>query len=1131
MSEHIQIGRKRNSRPTIGVFTLEWAQQGGQAFEVWQGMVAAAQDLDLNLLCFAGGSLHQWGQGRNQRQILAQLAVPELFDGIVTFEWWSSREAFERFYEYFRPLPVVNVMRFFEGYPGVGIDNYQDMLMLLSHLIEVHGCRRIAYTTGWANTPTQETRYRAYQDALARYGLPFDPALVLQHEYVGPGGSGEGLVHSMMDDLGLIPGKGFDAIVGFNDDIALETLHALQVRGVRVPYDVAVVGIDDIAAAQISTPPLTTLSVSRYEMGYKAVELLLAQIEGKHVPMQTVLPSRLMARRSCGCLPDYIRQAGEIPVARRAPEQSFADAWMARRDQVLAEMIRAVETAGATPVDRWAERLLDAFYAQLTGVSTDEFLPLLDDLLRHEVENARPVLPWQLVLSSLRRYMLQCLSDADNEILGRAAASLGQAQALLQEMEHLAQARVQSRALQYAELLRSMSQALTTAPTSEALIDELVQWLPRLGIKQCYLSVYQDSNSPLDRSRLLLAYNDGRRLELPQDDSTFPSSQLMPDSAWPVDRRYALNVEPLYTQQTHVGVLLLEASVAQWQVYESLRTQLSSALYSALLLQEYEQTNQALAREQYFMQTLMDYLPDHIYFKDAASRFMRISRSMAKSFGLNDPASAVGKSDFDFFTTEHARPAYEIEQRIIQTGEPILNLEERETWPDRPDTWALTSKFPLWDRQGNVIGTFGISRDITAQKHAEMALQEAYREIERRAFLLETVTELSTVASSLIDFNVLVQRVVDLAQERFGLYYAGLFLVEETKEGGKWAVLVAGTGEAGKKMVADGHRLEVGGQSMIGRCIATAHADIRQRVDEADVRFVNPLLPETRAEMALPLISRGEVIGALTIQSAQEGIFSQEDIAVFQAMANQVANAIANARLVETVQMRLREMEILEEVSTAVSSMFSLDYTLDATVRALSEEMAFTYIAINLIDRTANEMHTLRGFGLAASLNGLVRSLDSLQNDILMDIARKREIEVIDGWDDRFDREIWEKGGHKHLVRAYVPLLIRGETIGILEVGYDRRERPRITPEEVRLLRSIADRVAVAVENARLLDETRAYANRQAAIADISARMQQATDIEALMQITSQELSRVLNAARVYVRLGMPTLLNKQDSQ
>ena len=1130
MSEHIRIGRKRNSRPTIGVFTLGWTQQGGQAFEVWQGMVAAAQDLDLNLLCFAGGSLHQWGQGRNQRQILAQLAVPELFDGIVTFEWWSSREAFERFYEYFRPLPVVNVMRFFEGYPGVGIDNYQDMLMLLSHLIEVHGYRRIAYTTGWANTPTQETRYRAYQDALARHGMPFDPALVLQHEYVGPGGSGEGLVRSMMDDLGLIPGKGFDAIVGFNDDIALETLHALQVRGVRVPYDVAVVGIDDIAAARISTPPLTTLSVPRYEMGYKAVELLLAQIEGKHVPMQTVLPSRLMARRSCGCQPDYIREVGEIPVVRRAPEQSFADAWMTHRGQVLAEMSRAVETAGAMPVERWAERLLEAFYAQLTGVSTDDFLPLLDDLLRHEVENARPVLPWQLVLSSLRRHMLRCLSDADNEILGRAAASLGQAQALLLEMEHLAQARVQSRALQYAELLRSVGQALTTAPILEALIDELVQWLPRLGIKQCYLSVYQDFNSQ-DRSRLLLAYDDGRRLELSQDDLIFLSSQLMPDSAWPVDRRYALNVEPLYIRQIHVGVLLLEASVAQWQVYESLRAQLSSALYSALLLQEYEQTNQALAREQYFMQTLMDHLPDHIYFKDAASRFIRISRSLAQFFGLDDPALAVGKSDFDFFTAEHARPAYETEQRIIQTGEPVLDLEERETWPDRPDTWALTSKFPLWDRQGNVVGTFGISRDITAQKHAEMALQEAYREAERRAFLLETVTELSTVASSLIDFNVLVQRVVDLAQERFGLYYVGLFLVEETKEGGKWAVLVAGTGEAGKKMVADGYRLEVGGQSMIGRCIATAQADIRQRIDEADVRFVNPLLSETRAEMALPLISRGEVIGALTIQSAQEGAFSQEDIAVFQAMANQVANAIANARLVETVQMRLREMEILEEVSTAVSSMFSLDYTLDATVRALSEEMAFTYIAINLIDREANEMRTLRGFGLAASLNGLVRPLDSLENDILMDIVRKQAIEVIDGWDDRFDREIWEKGGHQHLVRAYVPLLIRGETIGILEVGYDRRERPRITSEEVRLLRSIADRVAVAVENARLLDETRAYANRQAAIADISARMQQATDIEALMQITSRELSRVLNAARVYVRLGMPTLLNKQDSQ
>ncbi len=131
------------------------------------------------------------------------------------------------------------------------------------------------------------------------------------------------------------------------------------------------------------------------------------------------------------------------------------------------------------------------------------------------------------------------------------------------------------------------------------------------------------------------------------------------------------------------------------------------------------------------LHALMDNLPDTIYFKDTESRFIRINKAQAVRFGL-EPAQAVGKSDFDFFTEEHARPAYEGEQEIIRTGQPLLNLEEEETWPDRPATWVATTKMPLRDRAGNIIGTFGTSRDITDRKRAEEALTRAYAEVEQQ---------------------------------------------------------------------------------------------------------------------------------------------------------------------------------------------------------------------------------------------------------------------------------------------------------------------------------------------------------------------------------------------------------------
>ena len=134
-----------------------------------------------------------------------------------------------------------------------------------------------------------------------------------------------------------------------------------------------------------------------------------------------------------------------------------------------------------------------------------------------------------------------------------------------------------------------------------------------------------------------------------------------------------------------------------------------------------------LALERSLLRALMENIPDAIYFKDTESRFIRDSKAHAKSFGLNDASEATGKTDMDFFSEKHARQAYEDEQSIIRTGEPILNLEEKETWPNRPDTWVLTTKMPLRDQEGRIIGTFGISRDITQHKRAEERIQSLAR--------------------------------------------------------------------------------------------------------------------------------------------------------------------------------------------------------------------------------------------------------------------------------------------------------------------------------------------------------------------------------------------------------------------
>ncbi len=156
---------------------------------------------------------------------------------------------------------------------------------------------------------------------------------------------------------------------------------------------------------------------------------------------------------------------------------------------------------------------------------------------------------------------------------------------------------------------------------------------------------------------------------------------------------------------------------------QATQEELNRQMQKNLLIQE------DLAKEKYLMDALMNHFPDSIYFKDLDSKFLKSSQSLARSFGFSSADALVGKSDFDFFNEEHARPAYEDEQKIIKTGKPIINLVEKEVRKDGSVAWVSTTKMPLLDQKGKVVGTFGISKDITEAKKMEIELQQRNEEM------------------------------------------------------------------------------------------------------------------------------------------------------------------------------------------------------------------------------------------------------------------------------------------------------------------------------------------------------------------------------------------------------------------
>jgi len=207
-----------------------------------------------------------------------------------------------------------------------------------------------------------------------------------------------------------------------------------------------------------------------------------------------------------------------------------------------------------------------------------------------------------------------------------------------------------------------------------------------------------------------------------------------------------------------------------------------------------------------------------------------------------------------------------------------------------------------------------------AQLHQQNA--QLYDQAARRATLLQAGAEVSRNISSILDLDVLLSSTVHIICEEYKFYYAGIFLVDETPDenGETWAVLKAGRGAPGRKMVKRGHKLKVGGNSMIGAAIDLGEARISLDVDEEKVWYPNPLLPKTRSEMALPLIIKGKCIGALTVQSDDEAAFTEDDISSLQMMADQLAVAINNARLLidlDKANQELVRSKTFETIATA----------------------------------------------------------------------------------------------------------------------------------------------------------------------------------------------------------------------
>ena len=350
----------------------------------------------------------------------------------------------------------------------------------------------------------------------------------------------------------------------------------------------------------------------------------------------------------------------------------------------------------------------------------------------------------------------------------------------------------------------------------------------------------------------------------------------------------------------------------------------------------------------------------------------------------------------------------------------------------------------------------------------ELRIKERTAALERRATQLQTVSSMARSIASTQDLDSLLANISDLVSEQFGFYHTGIFLLDST---GQYAILKAASSEGGKRMLTREHALRLDPNSIVGYVTSRGEPRIALDVGEDSVYFDNPDLPETRSEIALPLRVSGKVIGALDVQSMQTHAYSQDDVFVLSTLADQIAIAIENARLYAEAQSAL----------------------------AASQASFEKYVSQSWNSFVQQARHT-----------GFV--FDGKQVAPL-DTQIKRE----------HIRRAIQTGGlslEKATATLTVPIKLRGQTIGVLDVRSKKGERDW-TRDELALLEAAAERAALALENARLVESAQRRASRERAIGDISTKIGAVSNLEYILQTAVEELGRKIGGtAEVTLEIG-----------
>jgi GAF domain-containing protein/HAMP domain-containing protein len=371
---------------------------------------------------------------------------------------------------------------------------------------------------------------------------------------------------------------------------------------------------------------------------------------------------------------------------------------------------------------------------------------------------------------------------------------------------------------------------------------------------------------------------------------------------------------------------------------------------------------------------------------------------------------------------------------------------------------------------------------LQTSQNLERIVAERTAVLERRSTYLEATAEIGRAITNIRNLEDLLNTVAHLISEKFGFYHVGIFIIDQAKE---FAELKAANSEGGWRMLAREHKLKVGEQGIVGYVTGTGRSRIQQQVaGEDSVYYDNPDLPLTKSEMALPLKIAGEILGALDVQSVEEQAFSEEDINVLQVLADEVAVAINNTLLFQQLQ------ESLE-----------------------AERRVFGQITQEAWTSILNQQKSHQGYRADHTGVQIISEASFSDQDLMIDRATPGELD-----------------SESQTYPLSVPIKVRGGyTVAVIDTQKPASSGPW-SREEITILEGVGEQLGVALENARLFEETQKSAQRERIAADLSGKIWASTDIDTILQTAVKELGSALSASEGSISLSLVEKLGETDT-